>query len=404
MAFGLSFGAANLRKTLALMQAQRLAAEQTAFERAKDMDAMRRAQETLQLQGHRLDLDDRIRTDTLDSQTFDREAKRVESVDENAMAGDPVDDSLAGLMQKHGRGGSIRTTRTAQPVPQAEMTAPFEQSGALRTTGIADAQDERTHRGGSKYMAAQQLRGQQDEAARVRAGETAEAARVRAGEASAAAMERTQYQGGIQQQIAEGRNQTAAMVAGIANAGRAERDAEKRNDKIAKDNEKRQLVVAGVDDTLNRLKRLGIEDASGNFTLRPDIASLYGTGPIAAIRTNIPGRVSGSLANADADIKQATADAVIETIKDMKQQSQTGATGFGQLNLQELDILLSSASKLKARQIPPAAAQAELSDMIRKLTRIRTMLSAGGSSTSAVPAGSAAPRRRRYNPATGTLE
>ena len=62
------------------------------------------------------------------------------------------------------------------------------------------------------------------------------------------------------------------------------------------------------------------------------------------------------------NVKKLTADLVINLMAEMKSASQTGATGFGQLNEKELQLLIDGATTLK-RDIPEEEALNLLNDM-----------------------------------------
>jgi hypothetical protein len=72
---------------------------------------------------------------------------------------------------------------------------------------------------------------------------------------------------------------------------------------------------------------------------------------------------------ANASLRQVVGQEVISMIKEMKNQSPTGATGFGQLNREELDIMLAAATRLTQR-LPEADAKEELSTLRNAFTKI----------------------------------
>ena len=88
----------------------------------------------------------------------------------------------------------------------------------------------------------------------------------------------------------------------------------------------------------------------------------------------------------------------------MKRQSQTGATGFGALNLSELDILRKSATTLSNRNISDQAAAAELKRLRDRVTEIQARVTSGGPSMALTPPDQppavtmpSAPKRKRYD-------
>jgi hypothetical protein len=91
-------------------------------------------------------------------------------------------------------------------------------------------------------------------------------------------------------------------------------------------------------DALNELNN--ILDEKGN--LRPDISGTVGKSRIFQMH-----RIYGSDARqADAKIKRLKDLITLSLIGEMKSQSKTGATGFGQMNIRELGVLEGAATKL----------------------------------------------------------
>jgi hypothetical protein len=72
---------------------------------------------------------------------------------------------------------------------------------------------------------------------------------------------------------------------------------------------------------------------------------------------------------ANASLRQLIGQGVVDLIREMKAQSQTGATGFGQLNRAELDIILATATRLTQR-LPEASAQKDLATLREKFDKI----------------------------------
>lgn len=73
--------------------------------------------------------------------------------------------------------------------------------------------------------------------------------------------------------------------------------------------------------------------------------------------------------SANASLRQIVGQNVVDLIHEMKRQSQTGATGFGQLNRAELDIILSAATRLTQR-LPEATAQNDLKTLREKWNKV----------------------------------
>lgn len=80
--------------------------------------------------------------------------------------------------------------------------------------------------------------------------------------------------------------------------------------------------------------------------------------------------------SANASLRQIVGQRVVDLIREMKSQSGTGATGFGQLNRSELDIILSAATRLTQR-LPEAEAAQELAVLREKFQKILQPSGAG---------------------------
>jgi len=105
---------------------------------------------------------------------------------------------------------------------------------------------------------------------------------------------------------------------------------------------KRAAVVASTSRTLDAIDE--ILDADGN--LKPGVSAAVGGSRYTGIQM-----VKGTDAyNAQAAIDRVRARLVTDLMAELKAQSRTGATGFGQLNLQELKIIQDSAAKLDPGQ------------------------------------------------------
>ena len=75
--------------------------------------------------------------------------------------------------------------------------------------------------------------------------------------------------------------------------------------------------------------------------------------------------IPGSTSDAAAYIDQLRSNRIVDLIEEMKHQSQTGATGFGQLNLGELRILEQASTVLNSSLITDATALNELRNIYR---------------------------------------
>lgn len=73
--------------------------------------------------------------------------------------------------------------------------------------------------------------------------------------------------------------------------------------------------------------------------------------------------------SANASLQQIIGQRAVDLIREMKAQSQTGATGFGQLNLKELELILAAATRLGQR-IPHDTARQDLRMLRDKYAKI----------------------------------
>jgi hypothetical protein len=137
---------------------------------------------------------------------------------------------------------------------------------------------------------------------------------------------------------------------------------------------------------------LEVKDESKPGTLRPGIKT--GLSRVAPTQW-IPGTEAYA---GDAKINRLKALLIVELIGEMKAQSRTGATGFGQLNLRELAVLENAASMLD-----PALDKAEFE---RELNRIRERLKKiiapiDGFEKVTTPTAPSAPKGWKYIPKPG---
>lgn len=117
------------------------------------------------------------------------------------------------------------------------------------------------------------------------------------------------------------------------------------------------------DDMLRVLDTLIDEDGNLQPGAAGVIGSFDGSRPEWAYLT-------GGSQNALADIDRLQSMLNIDTLRDMKSQSATGATGFGALSERELNVIESSASKLRRRRQSDSEYAAEL-------VRLRDAIRAG---------------------------
>jgi hypothetical protein len=145
-----------------------------------------------------------------------------------------------------------------------------------------------------------------------------------------------------------------------------------------------QLILSAVD-------KLIVPDTLGQYQLAPGAKSIFGEmTPVWARDYNLdPASV-----DANAALKQVLGQQIVDLIADMKAQSRTGATGFGQLNIRELDVLQSAATQLTNRLSEPAA----LRELVTLKEKLEKILAPTGSPQTANPANTARPTNIRRVP------
>lgn len=137
----------------------------------------------------------------------------------------------------------------------------------------------------------------------------------------------------------------------------------------------RTSAVAASQDTIDVIKQLAdIDPATGQLALKSATQNLYGLrNPIAQY---IPG---SETATAKGALDRLKGKAIIDLIQEMKAQSRTGATGFGQLSGRELSVLENAATQLSSANISDEAARTEL----QRIYDIANQAAGGGRGTGA---------------------
>jgi hypothetical protein len=118
------------------------------------------------------------------------------------------------------------------------------------------------------------------------------------------------------------------------------------------DTTKRTAALQLADDMTDVIDDL-LDPATGQLT--PGASAIVG-GRIP-FASQVP---ASKAADAKAALDRLTGTLVIELMAEMKAQSRTGATGFGQLSERELAVLLQAATKLSNRNMSEGAFAAEL--------------------------------------------
>lgn len=139
-----------------------------------------------------------------------------------------------------------------------------------------------------------------------------------------------------------------------------------------------QPIQERAQKTLSAVEQLlSIDPNTGESSLTPGAKTVFGEFTLPAtrgvqglIQSLLPGGVTpAESADANAALSQLTGQMIVDLIADMKSQSQTGATGFGQLNIRELGVLEAAASQLTQR-LSEGAGLRELNTIREKMLKI----------------------------------
>lgn len=125
--------------------------------------------------------------------------------------------------------------------------------------------------------------------------------------------------------------------------------------------QQRESVKSKAQEALNVLNQLADEKTG---KLKPN------TEWVTGLSANFGTKYTSKGASAVADIDRLRNMLTLDLIGEMKAQSKTGATGFGQMNIKELGVLENAASKLEARNMDESEYAAELSRIREKLNKI----------------------------------
>ncbi len=174
---------------------------------------------------------------------------------------------------------------------------------------------------------------------------------------------------------------------------------------------KRNALLQGAEDVLTELDLLApVNPRTGQAQLAPGLQTISGRTAMLTPEMAIPS--GGPAANALVSLKRLSAEKIVELLNELKQQSRTGATGFGQLSGPELAVLTSASNRLDRSQSEEQLLAA-LNDIRRLINKSKREAEAdrGRSLTGVQPNILAAPNAapasapvRRYNPATGKVE
>ena len=112
----------------------------------------------------------------------------------------------------------------------------------------------------------------------------------------------------------------------------------------------------------------------GEFALTVGARQIFGERTPTLARGLIP---TAGATDANASLRQVIGQEVVDMLNTMKSQSPTGATGFGPLSERELDILLSSATRLSSRLTEESALQ-ELTTLYNGFSKLLQPTVPGG--------------------------
>jgi hypothetical protein len=140
-------------------------------------------------------------------------------------------------------------------------------------------------------------------------------------------------------------------------------------------------------DTLDVLKQLVKVNPDGTATLQPGVGNLFGA--------RVPGAqyFPGDTAKAAAALKRLKGRVIMDLLAEMKSQSRTGATGFGQLTERELDLIQGAATTLDSTFISNEAA---LEELVRIYNSVKAMHDQAGPATSTAAPAPSAPRQNPF--------
>lgn len=151
-------------------------------------------------------------------------------------------------------------------------------------------------------------------------------------------------------------------------------------------------VVAAANQTLNAMKDLvTVDPNTGQVTgLTAGAASLYGSN---ILDRALSFKFGSAGATARAALNMVTGQQVLDMLKTMKEQSKTGATGFGQLSVRELGVLESAATMLKGEISQPRAAMLlkDIYDRLQKIVQPAAQAPAPGGQNAGAAPGATAP-------------
>lgn len=267
-------------------------------------------------------------------------------------------------LEKGGYGGRVDTRLGSSSMAVPIM--PFTPDSPVTTPQVAEGGA--FLRPGFQY---EQMRAAEESRKQIAAANAAADAQ-RAQDTARAQAERAAADRASREAMAAENNQTRMLIAGMGAAQKAEAAAEKKaaadEKKAEADLVKQRNTEASIkmrDDVIYRVDQLlDIDPKTNTPRLKPGVGALYGS-----VQGALPEGAAALFGGKEAGNARAALNGLIslldiETIKSMKEQSRTGATGFGALSEKELAVLENAATTLRGRTMDESSA-------LRELVRIR---------------------------------
>jgi len=199
------------------------------------------------------------------------------------------------------------------------------------------------------------------------AQQNAQAQAERAKEQALSAAERAREANASREAIAAQGNQTRLLIAGMGQAQKENAAAEKKAEKDALKEANTQASIDMRDKVIYRVDQLLAKGADGNLALdatgrpalAPGVGALYGS-TLGDRATRLFSHLDENAGNARDALDGLISLLDMDTIRAMKEQSRTGATGFGALSEKELNVLENAATTLRGQRMSDAEALREL--------------------------------------------
>lgn len=193
----------------------------------------------------------------------------------------------------------------------------------------------------------------------------AEQKRQDAEDKAAAAATAAQNNADLRRELANGSHETALTIAKLGIGAKQDALATKAAEGQQKTDLARKAQVDGANDTLNALAAL--HDPTDPSKLSPQMGSIVGAwGGKLPSGLTIPG---SEIANAKSRLAEVRSRLDVGLLNELKNQSRTGATGFGQLSANELKIIEAASGRLDTAQSPEQFMSA-LNDIETRVKRI----------------------------------